>query len=61
MKQVKLSTLKTKMATKDIEDSPCFELTSDGSVIAFVVVGAEGAMREKIKGLASLIDAGRGK
>lgn len=61
MKSVKLSELKQKMTTQDVKDSPCFELTSDGEPIAIVIVSAEGAMAERIKGLASLVDAGRGK
>ncbi|MDD5338427.1 MAG: hypothetical protein PHG35_03325 [Dehalococcoidales bacterium] len=50
-----------KMDAKALKNSPGLELTVDGETVAFVVVGAEGAMAERIRGCASQVDAARGK
>jgi uncharacterized protein YuzE len=60
MKQVTISKLK-QVTAKEIRDGGCFELTSDGEVVAIVIVGAESLMKDKIRAAASQIDAMRGK
>lgn len=46
--------------TENLRKSPCLEITSNGLHVGFLVIGSEGAMRDKIQGLSSQIDAGRG-
>jgi antitoxin (DNA-binding transcriptional repressor) of toxin-antitoxin stability system len=60
MKQVSISQLK-QLKTDEIKDGGCLEITSDGEVVATIIVGAESLMKDKIRVLASQIDAARGK
>lgn len=60
MKQVPMTKFK-QMSAEEIEDGGCFELTKDGEPVAQVIVGTEGEMRTRIEGIASQIDASRGK
>jgi hypothetical protein len=59
-KQISLSEFK-KLSAKDIKESPCLEITSDGTHLFFAVIGSQEGMRDKIQGYSSQIDAGRGK
>lgn len=60
MKRLTLSEFR-KLTAQQLKDGPCLEITSDGEPVAIVVVGSEADMRERIRGLSGLIDAGRGK
>jgi hypothetical protein len=60
MKQIPVSEFK-KFKADQIKDNGCMELTSDGTPIAIVVVGAVGDMAQQIKSRCSMIDASRGK
>ena len=60
MKQIPISQLK-QMKTQEIKDGGCLELTSDGEVIAILIVGGVSVMNDRIRVCASQIDASRGK
>ena len=62
MKQITKDELKKLIAahTETIRKSPCLEITSNGMHLGFLIIGSEGAMRDKVQGCASQIDAGRG-
>lgn len=60
MKQIPISQLK-QMTTQEIKDGGCLELTSDGEVIAILIVGGVSVMNDRIRVCASQIDASRGK
>jgi len=60
MKQVTITQLK-QLTAGEIKDGGCFELTSDGEVVAIVIVGAISLMKDKIRVCASQIDAMRRK
>jgi len=49
------------MSAKAIKSGPCLEVIADGAHVGFLIVGAEMGMRDKVAGIASQIDAGRGK
>jgi len=49
------------MSAKEIEDGGCFEITSDGKVVAIVMVGAVQVMKDRLIAIASQIDLARGK
>ena len=46
---------------KKLKAGPCLSVTSDGVTIGILIVGAESDMYDRIMGIASQIDAGRGK
>ncbi len=50
-----------KAPVKEIKESQSIEVTADGAHIGFFVIGSEGAMRERMRGITSQADAGRGK
>lgn len=60
MKKITLTEFR-KLTAAQVKSGPCLEITSDNETVALVVVGSEGDMRERIKGLSGLIDSGRGK
>ena len=60
MMKINFSKFKT-MTAKEIKDSPAMEIIADGEIIGILIIGSQGAMTEKVKGIASQIDAGRGK
>ena len=60
MKTISLSEFR-KLKAEEIKNGPCLEITSDGTPVALLIVGAESGMRDKIIGAAGQIDAGRGK
>ena len=60
MKQLSISQLK-QLKTDEIKNSGCFEVTSDGEVVATVIVGGESLMKDRIRALASQLDAALGK
>ena len=45
----------------DIKELPCFEVVADEEHVLFLVIGSQEEMQNRIRGLASLIDAGRDK
>ena len=59
MKKITLSEFK-KLPAEELQKSPCLELTFNGQTVAFIVIGSDGEMKERIKGLSGLIDSGRG-
>jgi len=59
LKQISLSDFK-KMSVQQIKDSQSLDITADGEHLAFLVIGTQEGMREKIRGLSSVSDAGRG-
>ena len=59
MKQISLTKFK-QMPVRDIEEGGCFQLVADGVPVAQVIVGAKEEMRNRIEGIASQIDSGRG-
>jgi len=60
MRQITITQLK-QMSAKEIEDGGCFEITSDGKVVAIVMVGAVQVMKDRLIAIASQIDLARGK
>jgi len=60
VKQIALTKFKG-MSAKAIKSGPCLEVIADGAHVGFLIVGAEMGMRDKVAGIASQIDAGRGK
>jgi len=60
MKTIALTEFK-KLKAEDIKSGPCLEITSDGSIIGILIVGAQSGMVDRITGIASQIDSGRGK
>lgn len=60
MKTMSLTEFK-KLTAQEIKESPCIELTSNCEHIAFIVIGSDGSMKERIRGMSGLIDSGRGK
>ncbi len=59
MKQISITQFK-QMTVAEIKRGGCRELVKDGEPVALVIVGAQGEMRNRIEGVASQIDAGRG-
>lgn len=59
MKQIAITKFK-QMTVEEIKKGVCFELVSDGEPVAYVIVGVQGEMRNRVEGIASQIDAGRG-
>lgn len=52
---------KLKQATaKDIREGPCLKVMSDDEFIGYLVIDPQGPMRDRIEGLAGLIDASKG-
>ena len=60
MKNISVSQLK-RLTAEEIKDGGCLEVTADGEAIAVVIVGAISVMKDRIRILASQIDAMRGK
>lgn len=60
MKSISFTDLKKK-TTKEIKEGGCLNVTADGETIGILVVGAQEGMLDKIQGLSSQIDLGRGK
>ena len=60
MKQIPIGQFKL-LKSQEIKESSCLELTSDGEHLCYVIVGVEGDMKWRIQGIASQIDAARGK
>tara|TARA_Y100000310_G_scaffold298768_1_gene333023 strand:- start:505 stop:687 length:183 start_codon:yes stop_codon:yes gene_type:complete len=59
MKTVTISDLK-KESTEILKHGPALEVTSDGEFIGYFVIGVQGDMHHRIKGICSQIDAMRG-
>ncbi len=49
------------LKVQEIKDSPCLELTADGETLCYVIIGVEGDMQHRIRGIMSQIDGMRGK
>jgi hypothetical protein len=60
LKTISLSEFK-KLTSDQIKEGPCLEITSNCEHLAFLVVGSQEGMRDRISGISSQIDAGRGK
>ena len=60
MEQLPISEFKL-LKVQEIKDSPCLELMADGSHLCYVILGVEGDMQHRIKGIMSQIDGMRGK
>jgi hypothetical protein len=60
MKRITLTEFK-KLTPEQLKESSCLEITVNCEPICFVVIGSEGEMKERIRGLSGLIDSGRGK
>jgi len=60
MKEVSLTELK-KLSAEGLKDSPCFQVTVNCEPVAIVIVGAMEGMKDRIRVLASQLDAARGK
>ena len=44
---------------RDIVTGPCLKVMVDGEPLFYLIVKPEGLMRDKVEGLAGLIDSGR--
>lgn len=60
MKQMPVGQFKL-LKSPEIKNSPCIEITSDGDHLCYVIIGVQGDMMHRIKGIMSQIDAMRGK
>jgi hypothetical protein len=60
MQSISLSEFR-KLKADEIKSGPCLEITSDGTAIGILIVGARAGMIDRITGIASQIDAGLGK
>ena len=58
MHEIKWFELKRANAT-DLVQGPCLKVIADGEPLFYLIVKPEGLMRDKVEGLAGLIDSGR--
>lgn len=59
MQDISWTALKQK-AISEIKEGECLKVTGDGQMAFYVVVHPEGAMRDRVAGMCSQIDASRG-
>jgi antitoxin (DNA-binding transcriptional repressor) of toxin-antitoxin stability system len=60
LKTITLSEFR-KLKAEEIKTGPSIEITSDGTPVGVLIVGAVSGMRDRVNGIASQIDAGRGR
>ena len=60
MEQMPVSKFKN-LKVQEVKDSPCLEVIADGSHLCYILIGVQGDMQHRIKGIMSQIDAMRGK
>lgn len=59
MKETTWTKLKVANA-RDIKEGPCLKITADGETVGYLIVNPQGLMRDRVEGVASLIDASKG-